>query len=96
MDLGMDSLMAVQLRNGLNEMLALQRPLSSTLMFDYPTIDAIAQHLLERTGGPAIANVSSPNIGGEDEVVYRLDGAAVAAMSDEDIAKLLDQRMAAQ
>ena len=60
MDLGMDSLMAVQLCNGLNEMLALQRSLSSTLMFDYPTIDAIAKHLLERTGTATVESAFSP------------------------------------
>ena len=45
MDLGMDSLMAVQLRNAVNQALALERPLPSTVMFDYPTIDAMAAHL---------------------------------------------------
>jgi hypothetical protein len=92
MDLGMDSLMAVQLRNGLNETLALQRSLSSTLMFDYPTIDAIAKHLLEHAGTATVERVHFANGAGADDLAERLDRAAVAAMSDDDIAKLLEQR----
>jgi acyl transferase domain-containing protein/SAM-dependent methyltransferase len=93
MDLGMDSLMAVQLRNGLNDTLALPRSLSSTLMFDYPTIDAIAKHLLERSGTAAVESVHFANGAGADDLVERLDRATVAAMSDDDIAKLLEQRL---
>ena len=45
MDIGLDSLMAVELRTALTERLQLSRSLSATLIMDYPTMDAIATHL---------------------------------------------------
>ena len=44
-DLGMDSLMAVELRNRLNRALAGACTLSNTVVFDYPDIEVLAQHL---------------------------------------------------
>ncbi len=42
-DLGIDSLISAELTNALQA--SLNHPLSSTLLFDYPTIDALATHL---------------------------------------------------
>ncbi len=87
--LGMDSLMAVQLRNVLSEMLKLDRPLPATLIFDHPTIDAISTYLLERSGirgaaGPVVqasweGTVASPPV----------DAVSIARMTDEEIAAAL-------
>jgi acyl transferase domain-containing protein/acyl carrier protein len=43
-EIGMDSLMAVELKNSLETELG--RPLRSTLVFDYPTIEALADYLI--------------------------------------------------
>ncbi len=47
MDLGMDSLMAVELRNFLETGIDLKGALPATLMFDYPTIESISDFLLK-------------------------------------------------
>lgn len=53
LDLGLDSLMAVELRNRLGTGLGLTKPLSATLIFDYPTIEAIANYLADQLFAPA-------------------------------------------
>jgi len=90
MDLGMDSLMAVQLRNGLSRALQLPRALPSTLMFDYPTIDAIASHLLQRLNPAAPPAPATPATAVSPTPPMK--AADVAAMSDDDISRLLDER----
>jgi acyl transferase domain-containing protein/NAD(P)-dependent dehydrogenase (short-subunit alcohol dehydrogenase family) len=42
-ELGLDSLLSVELRNALAA--SLGRPLNATLLFDYPTVEALARHL---------------------------------------------------
>lgn len=53
-DLGMDSLMAVEFRNEIGTGLPLTEPLPATLVFDHPTVDAIARYVGARLelGGP--------------------------------------------
>jgi acyl carrier protein len=53
MDIGVDSLMAVELRNRLNRDLGLEESLPATLIFDHPTIQAIAHFLVQRIIRPA-------------------------------------------
>ena len=43
-DLGVDSLIALELKNTLQK--ELQVPISSTLLFDYPTLEALVKYLL--------------------------------------------------
>ncbi|MYC30664.1 MAG: SDR family NAD(P)-dependent oxidoreductase [Chloroflexi bacterium] len=49
-DLGMDSLMAVELRNRLNRAFAGQYTASNTVVFDYPDIASLSRHLAEELG----------------------------------------------
>jgi acyl transferase domain-containing protein len=90
MDIGMDSLMAVQLRNRLTVALELPRPLPSTLIFDHPTIDAVADHLM--TFFVPAASAPDRAVKTRAEVPVAVDRDAIAAMSDEEIARLLDSR----
>jgi acyl transferase domain-containing protein/acyl carrier protein len=52
-ELGMDSLMAVELRNRLQAELG-GAPLDSTVVFDHPTVEALAEHLAQQMWGSAV------------------------------------------
>lgn len=47
MDIGVDSLMAIELSNRLATGLGMEGSLTATLVFDYPTIEAVSNHLAE-------------------------------------------------
>ena len=61
-DLGMDSLMAVELRNRLNRAFADAYTAPNTVVFDYPDIAVLARHLAEELGdlGPTPAPQAQP------------------------------------
>jgi hypothetical protein len=79
-ELGLDSLLAVELRNTLSA--ALGRPLPATLLFDHPTIAALGEHLLGLVGGdPAPAPATPPSLVG-----------AIEDLSDEEVERQLAAR----
>lgn len=87
-DLGMDSLMALQLRNRLSRGLSMAKPLAPSVMFDHPTIDAISAYLLN-TVTPVAAEAAPTPVAPKPS----LRAAEVAAMGDADIEALLDARL---
>jgi hypothetical protein len=65
-EFGVDSLMAVELRNRLALCLATARKLTATMIFDYPTVTAIASYLASEILGyassPPRMTVSAPAV----------------------------------
>ncbi len=59
-DLGMDSLMSVELRNRLNRALAGEYVVSNTAVFDYPNVASLANHLAGELGRTLNAASAQP------------------------------------
>jgi myxalamid-type polyketide synthase MxaB len=84
-ELGLDSLMAVELRNLLGSGLELKKNLPATLLFDYPTLDAVVDYLAREVLGwekPASERAATD---GEDITAL----ADLEGLSDEDAEVLL-------
>lgn len=90
-ELGMDSLMAVELRNLLKTSLNLESLLPATLVFDYPSIaamtDFIHRRLKEEKGLPQPRGESRE--AGDEEKFGTLDH--LEQLSDEEVDRLLSQ-----
>lgn len=87
-DLGLDSLLAVELRNALGH--ALGQSLPATLLFDYPTIDALTDHLLDTVlsdHAQASGESSLPAAAPAASMVE-----AIEDLSDDEVERLLAQR----
>jgi NADPH:quinone reductase-like Zn-dependent oxidoreductase/nucleoside-diphosphate-sugar epimerase len=81
-EVGLDSLMAVELRNVLARVVG--QPLPATLVFDHPTADALADHLLRLLApAPAPEPAGPPATGGRAEVAGLSDAEAEAALLAE-------------
>jgi acyl carrier protein len=91
-ELGLDSLMAIELRNALAARTGLTLP--ATLVFDYPTTEALSRHLLSllvpEQPTPAARVVRTP---ARDENVVAVSDADVAALSDDEATELLLQEL---
>ena len=80
-DLGMDSLMAVELRNRLNRAFSDEYTAPNTVVFDYPDIAALARHLVEALG--EIGSTPAPQAQPEAPPAVRQedDGIAIVGMA---------------
>jgi acyl transferase domain-containing protein len=91
-EMGLDSLLAVELRNTLAT--ALGRPMPATLLFDYPTIDALTDHILTGVlglGGDAPGNGAAPAAPAPSTLVGSIED-----LSDEEVDRQLAARRQAQ
>lgn len=93
LSLGMDSLMAVELRNALGR--ALGRSLPATLLFDHPTLEALVVRLRREVLEEEVAPTSEPAEDSEDD---DLDAtlAGIEQLSEAEAEALLAERLVAQ
>ncbi len=91
-DMGLDSLMAVELRNLLGAGLALERALPATLVFDYPTTSAITQFLEKELFGDtkkeAVDEVATKESSGALDMLEQLE-----SLSDDEVDQLFSKEL---
>jgi acyl transferase domain-containing protein/acyl carrier protein/GNAT superfamily N-acetyltransferase len=88
-DLGLDSLMAIELQNNLQR--SLGHPLRSTLMFDFPTTEALVNHLFTDVLGLSETSAESQARATEEGEANLSD---LDTLSAEEISALLDDKLA--
>ncbi len=92
-EMGLNSLMAVELRNLLGKALDLPRPLPVTLVFDYPTVTAVTDYLAndilklaDESHSPAETVPPPAAKGGEPAMLDTIED-----LSDDDVDRLLSE-----
>ena len=90
-ELGVDSLMAVELRNRLGAGLELQQRLPATLIFKYPTIEAVVKYLSQ----DVLALNTSTTHGARVTASHDSDSdiAEIASLSDDELHRLLEEEL---
>ncbi|MBC6936368.1 MAG: acyltransferase domain-containing protein [Chloroflexi bacterium] len=92
LDMGLDSLMALELRALLSGGLDLSEGLPATLVFDYPTIDLVATYLEGAIGltGETDEKAAAP---APDQTAQAARAAEIADLSDEEVEALLLKKL---
>ena len=80
-DLGMDSLMAVELRNRINRAFGGEYTAASTVVFDYPDIEALAGFLASEIGGSPGASAAPSDAPAAPVAASADDGIAIIGMA---------------
>ncbi|MBZ0285293.1 MAG: acyltransferase domain-containing protein [Anaerolineae bacterium] len=88
MDLGVDSLMAVELRNRLETGLGISGVLPATLIFDYPTVDAIVAYIESGVFAPSEVEPDVETQSSTEQPTTDLEG-----LSDDEVAALLMRKL---
>ncbi|CAM2068740.1 SDR family NAD(P)-dependent oxidoreductase [Sulfidibacter corallicola] len=83
-DLGVDSIMALELQSAIES--GLGTSLSSTIIFDFPTVEALVAHLAEDELGALLATPSEQTDGADE-------GGTLDRMSDDELAKMLADKL---
>jgi acyl transferase domain-containing protein/SAM-dependent methyltransferase/acyl carrier protein len=95
MDLGFDSLMAVELKGRLVKALDGTVDLPSTLIFDYPTIEAIAGLIRHQLEGPAneAGEAASESAASAAIAQQQAQDRDIAELSEEEVERLMMQKL---
>jgi myxalamid-type polyketide synthase MxaB len=88
-DLGLDSLMAVELRNRLAS--AVSRNLPATLLFDYPTLEEVASYLASEMSSLFEITDSAQASSGESRLEQNILG-NIEQLSEDDVERLFRER----
>jgi acyl carrier protein len=93
-EMGLDSLMAVELRNALGAVLSLSLP--ATLLFDYPSIEKVTDYLCTKIPCLQSTEDAARATAGASDVAIGTTLDAIERLSDGEIDQLFGERMEKQ